>query len=232
MATRLLYQLGVLLLLAIAAAWTSGAAAFGLPRVSSGYCVWTSPFNTVNATAIHIGNTKSCISGYGRRLDPYTMYQFCIPSWVAFTANSTLFGEAAMNHAGVSPGTAVSGFKRLLGVSMHNEIVKKEAELVPYEFSTQLGRCGIKMETEDGGVMEILPESVRRHPNGRAEEDGGGVVGTRDHVRRRHRPRRLQRRAKESCHGSCRATWWLPCRQGRRRGGRGGCGVPPSREEG
>ena len=74
------------------------------------------PPSSPGDAAIHLGNTKSCIAGYGGRSDPYTAYQLCIPSWVAFTDNGTLVGEAAMNHAAVSPGTAVSGFKRLFGI--------------------------------------------------------------------------------------------------------------------
>ncbi|KAF7051086.1 hypothetical protein CFC21_059365 [Triticum aestivum] len=166
-ATRRIY-LGVLLLLAVAASTTSGAAAFGLPRgLRPGHCAsvfrtydTVSPFMTGNTTAIHLGNTKSCVAGYGGHLDPHTAYQFCIPSWVAFTDNGTLVGEAAMNHAAVRPGTAVSGFKRLLGIRMYNEMVKKEAELVPYHFTEQLGRCGIEIEIEEGNVKRFLPEDV------------------------------------------------------------------------
>uniref|UniRef100_M8BGE1 Luminal-binding protein 2 n=1 Tax=Aegilops tauschii TaxID=37682 RepID=M8BGE1_AEGTA len=158
-ARPVLYHLGVLLFLAMAA---SGAAAFGLPRgVSPAYCanefLQYQGISQNEKAAIHLGNTKSCIAGYGGRLDPYTAYQLCIPSWVAFTHNGTLVGEAAINHAAVSPGTAVSGFKRLLGI---RQMVKREAKLVPYQFTEQLGRCGIQMETEEGHVMNFLPERV------------------------------------------------------------------------
>jgi hypothetical protein len=71
-------------------------------------------FRTGNTTAIHIGNTKSCIAGYGGPKDPDTSYKLCIPSLVAFTDNGTLFGQAALKHSAVSPGTAVSGFKRVI----------------------------------------------------------------------------------------------------------------------
>ncbi|XBH58716.1 hypothetical protein VPH35_080104 [Triticum aestivum] len=161
-ATRpFLCYLGVLLFLAMAA---SGAAAFGLPRgVSPAYCanefLQYHGISQNEKAAIHLGNTKSGIAGYGGRLDPYTAYQLCIPSWfsgqnrkvIVFCHvsvkcdsfwlntphNGTLVGEAAINHAAVSPGTAVSGFKRLLGI-----------------------RCGIQMETEEGHVMNFLPERV------------------------------------------------------------------------
>ncbi|XP_072150889.1 heat shock 70 kDa protein BIP4 [Setaria viridis] len=46
------------------------------------------------------------------------MFQFCIPSWVAFTDDgATLVGEAASNHAGADPEAVIFGFKRLLGLS-------------------------------------------------------------------------------------------------------------------
>ncbi|XP_047083525.1 heat shock 70 kDa protein BIP2-like [Lolium rigidum] len=164
-ATRLLY-LGVLLFLTMAAS-TLGAEAFGLLRgVSSADCAYklqqyaTIPLSSPGEAAIHLGNTKSCIAGYGGRWDPYSAYQFCIPSWVAFTDNGTLVGEAALQHAAISPGTAVSGFKRLFGIRINDEMVKREADLVPYKFTEQIGRCGIQVETEQGQVMNFLPERV------------------------------------------------------------------------
>lgn len=164
-ATHLLY-LGVLLFLTMAAS-TSGAEAFGLPRgVSSADCAYklqqyaTILLSSPGEAAIHLGNTKSCIAGYGGRWDPYTAYQLCIPSWVAFTDNGTLVGEAALQHAAISPGTAVSGFKRLFGIRINDEMVKREADLVPYKFTEQIGRCGIQVETEQGQVMNFLPERV------------------------------------------------------------------------
>ncbi|XP_022683040.1 uncharacterized protein LOC111257545 [Setaria italica] len=45
------------------------------------------------------------------------MFQFYIPSWVAFTDDgATLVGEAARNHAGADPEAVIFGFKRLLGL--------------------------------------------------------------------------------------------------------------------
>ncbi|KAK1653081.1 hypothetical protein QYE76_070886 [Lolium multiflorum] len=39
-------------------------------------------------------------------------------------------------------------------------MVKREADLVPYKFTEQIGRCGIQVETEEGQVMNFLPERV------------------------------------------------------------------------
>ena len=70
---------------------------------------------------IDLGNTNSCVAGYtgsGKTTDDDdTMFQFCIPSWVAFTDNGTaLVGEAAKNHAAADPEATIFGFKRLLGL--------------------------------------------------------------------------------------------------------------------
>ncbi|KAM0841531.1 hypothetical protein ACQ4PT_058960 [Festuca glaucescens] len=113
-------------------------------------------FRTGNTTAIYIGNTKSCIPS-----DLDTSYKLCIPSWVAFTKNGTLFGQAALKHAAVSPGTAVSGFKRLMGLGMHNAVVKREMELAPYNlFRSQYGTPGIQIQTEGGDSRDFHTEEV------------------------------------------------------------------------
>ncbi|KAG8100553.1 hypothetical protein GUJ93_ZPchr0013g35515 [Zizania palustris] len=66
--------------------------------------------------AIHLGNTNSCIAGYDGVVEAEAnYYQFCIPSWVAVVDDDTIIsGEATMNRAAVSPGSAISGFMRFL----------------------------------------------------------------------------------------------------------------------
>ncbi|KAL6620806.1 hypothetical protein ACP70R_035945 [Stipagrostis hirtigluma subsp. patula] len=132
---------------------TAGAAAFGVPRgAPKEYCFRycslqeSAPFVLGTAVAIHLGNTKSCVAGY----DHYpgtNYYQFCILSWIAFTDNGTISGEAARNHAAVSPGTAVSGFKRLLGARLHDEVAKRAMELAPpYKLTQHLGWLFVQVD--------------------------------------------------------------------------------------
>lgn len=74
--------------------------------------------------ALDIGNTNSCIAGYVADGSD-AMFQLCIPSWVAFTANGTiLVGDDAQDYAAVDPASAVSGFKRLIGMRYHVHIYK------------------------------------------------------------------------------------------------------------
>ncbi|KAL6620805.1 hypothetical protein ACP70R_035944 [Stipagrostis hirtigluma subsp. patula] len=138
----------VVLLMAAAA----GAAAFGVRKgAPAEFCFrrydpkTSAPFTLGTVAAIHLGNTKSCVAGY----DDYpgtNYYHFCIPSWIAFTDNGTLFGEAARNHAALSPGTAVSGFKRLIGARLEHEVAKRTMELAPYNLTQDLGRLFVQVD--------------------------------------------------------------------------------------
>ncbi|PWZ45278.1 Mediator of RNA polymerase II transcription subunit 37f [Zea mays] len=74
--------------------------------------------------------------------------------------NSTILsGEAAMNHAAVSPGTAISGFTRLLNQKLKDDLVKSEMKLSPsYKFSEREGRAAIQIQAAGGGqVIELCP---------------------------------------------------------------------------
>jgi len=76
--------------------------------------IWYPP--AVEVIVIDLGNTNSCVAGYGGGGQTQAMFQLCIPSWVAFADDgAVLVGEDARNHAAVNPQAAVSGFKRLLG---------------------------------------------------------------------------------------------------------------------
>lgn len=74
------------------------------------------PFRLGSVIAVRLGNTRSCVSGYGNGHAGAPVFRFCIPSWVAFSDDgAALVGEAAKDHAAANPQAAVFGFKRLLG---------------------------------------------------------------------------------------------------------------------
>ncbi|CAN6348897.1 unnamed protein product [Urochloa humidicola] len=110
--------------------------------------------------AIHLGNTNSCVAGYG---PGKTTFQFCIPSWVAFTENgtTTLVGEDARNHAGAdSESTVVFGFKRLLGLGSNHwyegGIVQTAIKRAPYKITTRDSDTPtIPVKSKDGTVEQL-----------------------------------------------------------------------------
>ncbi|EEE64889.1 hypothetical protein OsJ_19748 [Oryza sativa Japonica Group] len=143
----------------------AGAAAFGIRRdAPKAYCFygieWTGvPYLPGTAAAIYIGNTNSCIAGYHSPPDTATSYRFCIPSWVAFTANATtLCGQPAVDHS-----AAISGFKRLIGLQPGDPHAKRVAQIAPYKLGEKIGRCSIQVQLDDGAkcrVEDFLPEDV------------------------------------------------------------------------
>ncbi|KAJ1266570.1 hypothetical protein BS78_08G162100 [Paspalum vaginatum] len=140
---------------------TRSAAAFGIPRcqaafgvrrdIPASYCSkyghLAAPYHLGSAAAFHIGNTNSCIAAYDFHPGTNDYYQLCIPSWVAVKDDgSTLAGEAALEHAAVSPATAVSGFTRLLHLRLEDDVVQNEMKRAPYKFSEVAGRAAIKIQ--------------------------------------------------------------------------------------
>ncbi|CAL4896857.1 unnamed protein product [Urochloa decumbens] len=109
--------------------------------------------------AIHLGNTNSCVAGYG---PGKATFQFCIPSWVAFTEDgTTLVGEAARNHAGADPeSTAVFGFKRLLGLRSNHwyqdGIVQTAIKRAPYKITARdFNTPTIPVKSKDGTLEQL-----------------------------------------------------------------------------
>ncbi|CAN6344444.1 unnamed protein product [Urochloa humidicola] len=134
--------------------------------------------------AIHLGNTNSCVAGYG---PGNTTFQFCIPSWVAFTDDgNTLVGEDARNHASADPeSTVVFGFKRLLGLGSDHwyegGIVQAAIKRAPYKISTRDSDTPtIPVKSKDGTVeqldlMDVASMVISRLKN-KAEEHLGRQV--------------------------------------------------------
>ncbi|RLN30523.1 mediator of RNA polymerase II transcription subunit 37f-like [Panicum miliaceum] len=61
-----------------------------------------------------------------------------------------------MNHAALSPGTAISGFMRLMTRRMEDHVVTREMELVPYKLTKRQGWACIQVVTgPDGHVKEF-----------------------------------------------------------------------------
>ncbi|CAD6342560.1 unnamed protein product [Miscanthus lutarioriparius] len=113
---------------------------------------------------IDLGNTNSCVAGYtgsGKTTDDDTMFQFCIPSWVAFTDNGTsLVGEAAKNHAAANPEATIFGFKRLLGLRRNRwydeDIVQGAIQRVPYKIGTRdYDTAIVQVTASDGSVKQL-----------------------------------------------------------------------------
>ncbi|RLM99927.1 luminal-binding protein-like [Panicum miliaceum] len=119
--------------------------------------IWYPP--AVQVIVIDLGNTNSCVAGYAPGKTE-TMFQFCIPSWVAFSGDgATLVGEAAKNHASAEPDATAFGFKRLLGLRRNHwyeeDIVQRAIKRVPYKIGARgSDRPSIQVAMDDGAVKQ------------------------------------------------------------------------------
>ncbi|XP_066162725.1 heat shock 70 kDa protein BIP3-like [Oryza sativa Japonica Group] len=116
---------------------------YGPPRV---------PHRLGTVIAVDLGNTNSCVAGYGDEADAPPLFRLCIPTSVAFTGDGdALVGEAAKNHP-----AAISGFKRLLGTRFGSPEVRRAAEHLPYKIVDWCTMAHIEVNAGAGGAARSV----------------------------------------------------------------------------
>merc|ERR1719188_1516344 len=130
--------MGLLLLLLV-----SAAAANGVAQPTDGPVV-----------GIDLGTTYSCVGIYknGRvEIIPNDQGNRITPSYVAFTDDERLIGEAAKNQATVNPAQTLFDVKRLIGRRFKDSTVQKDIKLLPYEIKDKGGKpfINVKIKGED-----------------------------------------------------------------------------------
>jgi len=85
---------------------------------------------------IDLGTTYSCVGIFknGRvEIIPNELGNRITPSYVAFTDDEKLVGEAAKNQASVNPTRTVYVVKRLVGRQFEDKEVQRDMKYVPYK---------------------------------------------------------------------------------------------------
>ena len=103
---------------------------------------------------IDLGTTYSCVGIYknGRvEIIPNDQGNRITPSYVAFTDEERLTGEAAKNQATVNPAQTLFDVKRLIGRRFKDATVQKDIKLLPFEIVDKGGKpfIGVKVKGED-----------------------------------------------------------------------------------
>ncbi|KAF1997627.1 heat shock protein-like protein [Amniculicola lignicola CBS 123094] len=101
------------------------------------------------AIGIDLGTTYSCVANYeGTNVEIIANEQgsFTTPSFVSFTADERLIGEAAKNQAAMNPTNTVFDVKRLIGRRFDDETVTKDIKSWPFKVIDQGGSPMVQVE--------------------------------------------------------------------------------------
>jgi len=111
---------------------------------------------------IDLGTTYSCVGIFknGRvEIIQNELGNRITPSYVAFTDEEKLVGEAAKNQAAINPIRTVYVVKRLMGRKFDDKEVQRDMKYVPYKVISKTGKPYVSIETT-AGQKTLSPEEV------------------------------------------------------------------------
>lgn len=118
------------------------------------------PVDTV--IGIDLGTTYSCVGVYkdGKvNIIPNDQGNRITPSYVAFTDNERLIGDAAKNQATLNPTNTVYDSKRLIGRSYSDPTVQADVKLWPFKVVNKNSRPYVQVEVK-GDKKTFSPEEI------------------------------------------------------------------------
>jgi len=111
---------------------------------------------------IDLGTTYSCVGIYknGRvEIIPNDQGNRITPSYVAFTEDERLIGEAAKTQATINPAQTLFDVKRLIGRKYDEKSVQSDKKLLPFDIVNKGGKPMIEVKVK-GEKKQLMPEEV------------------------------------------------------------------------
>merc|ERR1719451_267735 len=111
---------------------------------------------------IDLGTTYSCVGIYknGRvEIIPNDQGNRITPSYVAFTEEERLIGEAAKTQATINPSQTLFDVKRLIGRKYDEKSVQSDKKLLPFDIVNKGGKPMIEVKVK-GETKQLMPEEV------------------------------------------------------------------------
>ena len=112
---------------------------------------------------IDLGTTYSCVGIFknGRvEIIPNEFGNRITPSFVAFTDEERLVGEAAKNQASSNPKRTIYVVKRLIGRKFDDKEVQRDLKWLPYDVVSKAGKPYVSVEMPGSGTKQLSPEEV------------------------------------------------------------------------
>ncbi|KAG0460513.1 hypothetical protein HPP92_020810 [Vanilla planifolia] len=129
---------------------------------------------------IDLGTTYSCVGVYKNgqvEIIANDQGNRITPSWVAFTDDERLIGEAAKNQAAENPDRTVFDVKRLIGRMFEDEEVQKDMKLVPYEIVSKDEKPYVRLKLKNGETKLFSPEEISAMVLARMKETAEAYLG-------------------------------------------------------
>eukprot|EP00955_Chlamydomonas_euryale_P055121 356036-Chlamydomonas_euryale.AAC.7 len=98
------------------------------------------------------------------------------PSYVAFTSEERLIGDAAKNQATINPHNTVYDVKRLIGRSFTDKDVQRDKKLVSYQIVDKAGKPNVQVQVK-GETKVFSPEEISAMILGKMKETAEGFLG-------------------------------------------------------
>merc|ERR1711977_91230 len=124
------------------------------------------------AIGIDLGTTYSCVANYegaGVEIIANDQGSFTTPSFVSFTSEERLIGEAAKNQAAMNPANTVFDVKRLIGRRYDDPTVKKDIESWPFKVVDEGSNPKVQVEYL-GETKTFSPQEISAMVLGRMKE--------------------------------------------------------------
>lgn len=112
---------------------------------------------------IDLGTTYSCVGIFknGRvEIIPNEFGNRITPSFVSFTDDERLVGEAAKNIAHLNPKRSVYVVKRLIGRKFDDKEVQRDLKWLPYDVVSKGGKPYVQIDMPGVGVKQLSPEEI------------------------------------------------------------------------
>ncbi|GAB1732557.1 Heat shock protein [Hortaea werneckii] len=124
------------------------------------------------AIGIDLGTTYSCVANYegaGVEIIANDQGSFTTPSFVSFTSEERLIGEAAKNQAAMNPANTVFDVKRLIGRRYDDPTVKKDIESWPFKVVDEGSQPKVQVEYL-GETKTFSPQEISAMVLGKMKE--------------------------------------------------------------